>query len=83
MRSRLRWILVGIVPALCTATAQAEVTRPPTTRPAQIVSAGELYHWRPQDRTYCFENEYDKERCMDRLELVRLRCVTHREVMYL
>jgi hypothetical protein len=43
MRSRLRWILVGIVPALCTATAQAEVTRPSTTRPAQIVSAGELY----------------------------------------
>jgi len=77
MRSRLRWILAGIVAALCTATAHAEVTKPPTTRPEQIVSAGELYHWRPQDRTYCFENEYG-----NRLELARLRCVTQREATY-
>jgi hypothetical protein len=58
------------------------ITRPSTQRPAQIVRAGKLYYWRPRSRTYCFENNYGNERCMNRLDLPRLRCVTQDEVTY-
>lgn len=58
------------------------VSRPSKVRPATIIRKGEPYYWNTGVETYCFRNRYGNERCMDKLDLPQMRCLTQDGVTY-
>jgi len=50
-------------------------TTPTRKRPSTYLSPeGVLHYWSRPMRTYCFRNQYNLERCIDRLDTEKLMC---------